>query len=99
VLVKLVAIFPVPASWSRRKRADALAGVIRPTVKPDGDNIQKCCDAFNGVIWRDDAQVVTWTGRKIYGERPGLHIEVLPIITQPARAPGETAPPFVEAVT
>ena len=99
LMVKILAVFAVPGSWSRRKRADALAGVIRPTVKPDGDNIQKCCDAFNGVIWRDDAQVVTWTGRKVYGERPGLHIEVLPIITQPARAPGETAPLFAEVVT
>lgn len=87
VLVKLVAVFAVPASWSKRKRAEALAGLIRPTVKPDGDNILKCCDALNGIVWRDDAQVVSAAIRKVYGERPGLTIEVTPIICTPlARA-------------
>lgn len=92
VLVKIVAAFAVPGSWSKRKRADALAGVIRPTVKPDGDNIMKCCDALNGIVWRDDAQVVTWTGRKVYGERPGLFIEVIPIVPEPARVPAQPEP-------
>lgn len=100
VLVKLVAVFAVPASWSKRKRADALAGLIRPTIKPDSDNIQKCYDAFNGIVWRDDAQVVTWTGRKVYGERPQLSIEIIPIVPEPVRA--TVLPPpglFAEAVT
>ena len=82
VLVKIVAVFAVPASWSKRKRAAALAGTIRPTVKPDLDNTLKLCDALNGIVWRDDAQVVTATGRKIYGDRPGLSIEVLPITAE-----------------
>ena len=99
VMVKILAVFAVPASWSRRKRAEALDGTIRPTVKPDWDNIAKLTDALNGIVWADDKQVVSATVRKVYGERPGLHIEVLPIITQPARAPGETAPLFVEATS
>jgi Holliday junction resolvase RusA-like endonuclease len=79
VLLKMVAIFPVPTSWSRKKRAAALAGSVRPTVKPDLDNILKLTDALNGVVWRDDAQVVTATQMKVYGERPALRLEVIPI--------------------
>lgn len=99
VLVKLVAVFAVPTSWSRRKRAEALDGLIRPTVKPDGDNILKCCDALNGIVWRDDAQVVTATVRKVYGERPGLTIEVAPIVTRPVLAPIAAVPLFAEVPT
>lgn len=91
VLVKIVAVFAVPASWSKRKRAAALDGVIRPTVKPDGDNIMKTIDSLNGIVWRDDAQVVTWTGRKVYGDRPGLCIEVIPIVHEASRATATTA--------
>lgn len=79
VLLKMVAIFPIPTSWSRKKRAAALAGTVRPTVKPDLDNILKLTDALNGVVWRDDAQVVTGTQMKVYGERPALRLEVIPI--------------------
>src|SRR3990167_60074 len=55
--VLFVAVFPVPSSWSRKKREAALAGEIRPTVKPDGDNILKCSDALNEVVWRDDKSI------------------------------------------
>jgi Holliday junction resolvase RusA-like endonuclease len=44
VELKIAAYMAVPASWSKAKRAAALAGKIRPTVKPDADNIQKLMD-------------------------------------------------------
>lgn len=92
VLLKLVATFGVPASWSKRKQADALTGIIRPTGRPDWENIAKLTDALNGIVWRDDAQVVTATVRKVYGERPGLAIEVVPIVHGTARAPAQPEP-------
>lgn len=50
---------PVPASWSAKKRAAALAGATFPTGKPDLDNQLKLVgDALNGVVWRDDKQIV-----------------------------------------
>jgi Holliday junction resolvase RusA-like endonuclease len=73
----IVAVFAVPVSWSKRKRLSALARDIFPTGKPDADNILKVLgDACNGVVWHDDAQVVTWSVRKVYGERPFLDVEV-----------------------
>jgi Holliday junction resolvase RusA-like endonuclease len=74
--VRVTAVFLPPASWSGKKRREALAGIVRPTGKPDGDNLLKCVgDALNGVVWRDDSLVVEWVIRKFYGERPMLVIE------------------------
>lgn len=49
----------VPASWSQKRRDRALSGAIRATKKPDADNVLKGIkDGCNGIVWRDDAQVV-----------------------------------------
>lgn len=48
-------------------------------VKPDADNILKCLDALNGVIWGDDSQIVkaTVTKRRANeGEHPHLWVSV-----------------------
>ena len=67
----------VPASWSGKKRAQALAGLIRPAKKPDSDNVIKAvCDDMNGVVWRDDVQAVEGSWRKVYGATPGVHVRV-----------------------
>jgi Holliday junction resolvase RusA-like endonuclease len=75
--IELDVLCTVPASWSGKKRAQALAGAIRPAKKPDADNVLKAvCDGLNGVVWRDDVQVVEWSGRKLYAETPGVHVRV-----------------------
>lgn len=74
--VKVVAAMPVPASWSGVKQRRALAGDIRPTGRPDADNLLKALDAFNSLVFRDDAQIVDAHVIKRYSERPGLTIEV-----------------------
>lgn len=59
----------VPASWSRKKREKALAGEIWPTGKPDIDNSCKLvADALNGIVWKDDKQIVRLVASKRYGE-------------------------------
>ena len=68
---------PVPASWSKRKRADALAGAIWPTCKPDLDNVLKLVgDALNGIIWADDKQIVRAEVSRRYVEAPRTLITV-----------------------
>jgi Holliday junction resolvase RusA-like endonuclease len=76
--VQVGAYFAVPQSWSAKKRAAALGGAIRPTKRPDWENVAKMLDAFNGVIWRDDAQVVSGLIEKYYSDRPRLRVEVVP---------------------
>lgn len=74
--VDVVARMPIPVSWSKRKRADAITGTVRPTSRPDCDNLVKMLDSFNEVVWRDDRQVVWCRVAKIYSEKPCLRIEV-----------------------
>lgn len=75
--VRLVAVFPVPASWSKKKQAQAMAGEIRPTKKPDADNVMKAIyDGMNGVVWKDDSQAVDNYVSKRYGAQPGVIVSV-----------------------
>ena len=74
--VEIEARMPVPVSWPKKRRNDALAGVTAPVGKPDADNLLKTVDAFNGVVWIDDAQVVDVRVRKIFSEKPALVIRV-----------------------
>jgi Holliday junction resolvase RusA-like endonuclease len=74
--IEVFAGFGIPKSWSAAKSARALIGTIRPTGKPDIDNVLKAMDALNGIVWRDDAQVVTASISKRYTDNPRLRIEV-----------------------
>ena len=69
--------FPVPVSWSKAKRARALAGAEWHTSKPDADNVAKAIlDACNGVVFRDDAQVVMLIATKAFSEEPGVRVVI-----------------------
>jgi Holliday junction resolvase RusA-like endonuclease len=81
--LRLAAFFPVPASWSNRKRRLALNDYIRPTGKPDFDNVVKQVDALKHIVWQDDAQVTDVSIWKRYSDRPRLVIEVRPITLTP----------------
>lgn len=71
VRLDLTVFVEIPRSWSRKKREAAARGELRPTGRPDGSNIQKLLeDGCNGVIFRDDSQIVDWSGRKLYAEIP-----------------------------
>lgn len=74
--VEILAAFSVPQSWSKKKQCKAHTGLVRPTGRPDLDNIAKMLDALNGVVWRDDAQIVIAVIAKRYSDRPRLRIEV-----------------------
>lgn len=76
ITLHVVAYMPIPASWSRKKAKAAEDGVIRPTVKPDLDNILKTLDALNGVAWKDDAQVVAVLVEKYYSESAGMSVYI-----------------------
>lgn len=83
VRVDVSAALPIPPSWTSSKRAGAAIGLIRPTKKPDADNLLKILDALNEVVWRDDAQIVEATICKSYSDKPALKIIVTPL--EPAK--------------
>lgn len=75
--LRVAAFMPVPQSWSKRKQAAALSGEVRPTGKPDADNLLKQAgDGISGIAIRDDAQVTEATIWKRYSDTPRLVIEI-----------------------
>ena len=67
----------IPASYSKQKRKDALLGIIKPTKKPDLDNVAKChLDAIQGIIIFDDKLVVNLHVTKVYAETPAVEVMV-----------------------
>lgn len=75
--VHVSAVLPIPASWSRKRQGDALAGAVQPTGRPDIDNYLKAAlDGMNQVVFRDDSQVVSMSSCKKYGEVPKLQVHV-----------------------
>jgi Holliday junction resolvase RusA-like endonuclease len=67
--IQITACFPIPASKSKRIKADMRDGIIKPVKKPDCDNIMKIiCDALNGFAYKDDAQIVLAQIGKEYAE-------------------------------
>ena len=68
---------PIPVSWSKAHKAAALAGTELPTSKPDIDNVVKAIlDACNGVVFRDDAQVVMLVATKSFSDAPGVRVVI-----------------------
>ena len=68
---------PIPASWSKAHKAAALAGAELPTSKPDIDNVAKAIlDACNGVVFRDDSQIVMLTATKAFSDEPGVRVVI-----------------------
>jgi Holliday junction resolvase RusA-like endonuclease len=78
VALHLDARFPVPTSWSKKRQRAALAGTIQPIVTPDLTNMACITDGLNGVVWKDDRQVVIASLEKRYSDRPGIKITVFP---------------------
>ena len=73
--IRIRAYCPIPKSDTLTVRAKKMTGAIRPTVKPDWDNIGKIvADALNKIAYYDDAQIVDSQTRKFYSDRPRVEI-------------------------
>lgn len=74
VKVTVDAEFPIPKSWSKKKKASANYA----SKKPDIDNIIKSVfDGLNGVAWTDDAMVSIVEARKKYTDQmPACYITI-----------------------
>ena len=75
--VSIKAYFEIPKSVSKKKREQMLNGNIRPTIKPDLDNIAKSIlDALNKLAYVDDKQIVFLEVEKFYDESPRVELMV-----------------------
>lgn len=73
----IVAYYSIPKSTSKKKMALMLNGELRPTKKPDLDNIVKgVLDSLNGIAYKDDSQVVKVVTEKFYAEQPRVELQL-----------------------
>lgn len=78
VALTVVALFPIPESWPKKRKAAALEGRELHTKKPDLDNVLKAIkDGMNGIVWKDDSQVaILRECRKAYSHTPRVTVTV-----------------------
>jgi Holliday junction resolvase RusA-like endonuclease len=75
--IDIKAYFSIPKSASKKKKQLMLEGELRPTKKPDADNILKIIgDALNDLAYKDDKQIVSANIEKFYSDEPRVQIEI-----------------------
>lgn len=75
--LRVLAYYPIPASGSKKRIREMEEGTVRPTKRPDGDNLLKVvADSLNQLAYRDDAQVVDSQVRKFYSRQPRVEITI-----------------------
>lgn len=73
--MRILAYYSIPQSKSKKVKAAMLNNEIRPTKKPDMDNVVKIiADSLNQVAYRDDTQIVDCQCRKFYSEQPRVEV-------------------------
>ena len=67
--------FKIPKATNKANKAKMIRNEIKPTKKPDIDNVAKSVlDSLNGFAFDDDSQVVSLTVNKKYGEEPKAEV-------------------------
>ena len=78
--MRIKAYYSIPKSKSKKMKALMLEGIIRPTKKPDMDNVVKIiADSLNNIAYRDDTQIVDCQCRKFYSDTPRVEVRILEI--------------------
>jgi len=66
---------PIPASATKKRLQAIASGDEKPTKKPDASNILKSVeDGMNGVVYKDDSQIVNIHVTKVFSSEPGVDI-------------------------
>jgi Holliday junction resolvase RusA-like endonuclease len=79
VAVRLAIYCAIPKSMTKKDRQRVERDELRPTTKPDLDNVVKAIfDGMNGVVWKDDVQVVDAAVSKRFSDNPRVIVTVAP---------------------
>ena len=74
------AFFEIPASDTKKKKERKLRGFLKPTKKPDVDNILKIImDGLNGLAYVDDKQVVDAQVKKRFSSEPRVEVTLMEV--------------------
>ena len=67
----------IPKSTTKKDRALISEGIKRPITKPDNTNYAKGIeDALNGIIYKDDSQIVDLQVQKYYSDDPRVEVRI-----------------------
>lgn len=78
--IDLVFFMPIPKSSSGIKKRQMANGIIPHQKKPDLDNcIKFILDTLNGLTFKDDSQISEIRAKKIYSNKPGTLIRLIPL--------------------
>ena len=73
----IVAYYGIPKSESKKRQEAMAKGYLRPTKKPDYDNVQKIVgDALNQVAYKDDSQIVDSRVQKFWSYTPRITVTI-----------------------
>lgn len=64
------AYYSIAKSDTKKVKEAKLKNEIRPTKKPDIDNIVKMIDALNNIAFKDDSQILEITAKKYFSDNP-----------------------------
>jgi len=66
---------PIPKSLPKKRLEACLNGSEKPIKKPDASNVLKSIeDAMNGVVYKDDSQIVNIHVAKVYSSVAGVDV-------------------------
>lgn len=83
LIANVFCCFTIPKSATKRNNLAMLSGLIRPTKKPDCDNVAKLVlDALNGVAYFDDSQIVSLSVTKKYSTNPRIQVSIFDATAQ-----------------
>ncbi len=75
--MRIFAYYGIPASKSKKVKEQMAAGTLRPTQKPDMDNVVKIiADSLNQIAYHDDTQIVDCQIRKFFSENPRVEVRI-----------------------
>jgi Holliday junction resolvase RusA-like endonuclease len=66
---------PIPKSLPKKRIEACLNGSEKPIKKPDASNVLKSVeDAMNGVVYKDDSQIINLHVTKVYSTLAGVDV-------------------------
>jgi Holliday junction resolvase RusA-like endonuclease len=81
IIAVIRAYYSIAKSASKKKRELMINQKIKPTKKPDLDNIAKAIlDSLNKIGFDDDSQIVELRVSKYYSEEPRVELELYEVI-------------------
>lgn len=77
VAVDIVAYCSIPKRTTKEKFEGMIVNKLKPTKKPDVDNIAKIIlDALNHIAYDDDKYVVSLSVKKVYSSYPKVMVSI-----------------------